>query len=415
MRRTERIDLSKLDPAAIATPPTGERLIHDSLAISLALRLRASGARTWITLVTDGGKTARRTLGDATSIPIGLARALVGASAESAHSSLPAPARFQASATVAVVIEAYLTSVPGRHWTASTGNMMRSVARRHIIPVLGEKIVRDVTRSDVRLWHGELARRTTSERMALSTLSGMMRYAEDHGLRDAGSNPCRGFRKKSSTERGSHLPPVLIRRIWETLDLHQERMPAACGVIRLLLLTGARKSEILGLHWGRIVGCRAVLASSKTGSRTIWLNAPARVILDGRRGTDAGDFVFPAPRRRGALSSIDRQWDTIRKAADAPSLRLHDLRHHYAAVGVSNGIDLKVVGELLGHHDIDSTLIYAHLATAALVRSADRVSRLIGRAAGQDRSAPGGRKRRREGSATGALPARRNKLEERHA
>jgi len=82
---------------------------------------------------------------------------------------------------------------------------------------------------------------------------------------------------------------------------------------------------------------------------------------------------------------------------------------------VSSGIDLKVVGELLGHHDIDSTLIYAHLATAALVRSADRVSRLIGRAAGQDRPAPGARMDRRKGSETGALPAGRDKLEERHA
>lgn len=60
-------------------------------------------------------------------------------------------------------------------------------------------------------------------------------------------------------------------------------------------------------------------------------------------------------------------------------IRVHDLRHHFASVAVSNGIDLKVVGQLLGHHDIDSTLGYAHLATGALVKSAGRVSALIDR------------------------------------
>jgi integrase len=282
-------------------------------------------------------------------------------------------------------MKAYLAGGVGRHWTASTDRVMRGVARHHIIPALGERPVRDLTHGDVLQWHADVTRRTTSARMALSTLSGMMRYAEDHGLRDPGSNPCRGLRKKGSSERGSHLPPNLIRRIWEALDRNHERMPDACDIIRLLLLTGARKGEIIGLTWDRVAGPRAVLGTSKTGPRTIWLNTPARAILDGRRAVSSEGPVFPAPCRRGAISSIDRQWNAIRNEVGAPTLRLHDLRHHYAAVGVSIGLDLKVVGGLLGHHDIDSTLIYAHLATASLVKSADRVSRLIGRASGQNR------------------------------
>lgn len=404
MRRIERVDLSALDPTTVPTPPLGERLIHDSEAIGLALRLRASGARTWIALTVDSGKTARRTLGDATTIPPALARTLAGA-AKIGASVLPAAAPFSASASLAVVMKAYLAAGVGRHWTASTDRLMRGVARRHIVPALGERAVRDLTRGDVLQWHGELRRRTTSARMALSTLSGMMRYAEDHGLRDPGSNPCRGLRKKGSSERGSHLPPNLIRRIWEALARNHDRMPDACDIIRLLLLTGARKGEIIGLEWDRIADARAVLETSKTGPRTIWLNTPARAVLDGRRATRWDGLVFPATFRRGALSSIDRQWNMIRKEAGAPTLRLHDLRHHYAAVGVSNGLDLKLVGALLGHHDIDSTLIYAHLATASLVKSADRVSRLIGRASGQDQPRTRPRKRRPKGQITPSVPA----------
>jgi integrase len=156
-------------------------------------------------------------------------------------------------------------------------------------------------------------------------------------------------------------------------------MPDACDVVRLLLLTGARKSEILGLGWDRVAGTRAVLEDSKSGPRTIWLNTPARAVLERRRERAAGAFVFPSTRADKPLPTIDRQWKAILNAAGIPALRLHDLRHHFAAVGVSNGIDLKVVGQLLGHHDIDTTLGYAHLATAALTKSASRVSGYIDR------------------------------------
>lgn len=69
----------------------------------------------------------------------------------------------------------------------------------------------------------------------------------------------------------------------------------------------------------------------------------------------------------------------IRSKAGIGALRVHDLRHQFASVAVSNGIDLRLVGQLLGHHDIDSTLGYAHLATDALMKSATRVSGLIDR------------------------------------
>lgn len=381
MRRNERVDLSTIDPATVPLPPGGERLIHDSEAIGLALRLRASGARTWIILTAHSGKTVRQTLGDVMSLPLSTARLLVTSTTnrEPANPSLPAP--YAASATVADVMPRYLAWGLRGGWAPSTGKLMEGISRLHILPALGARPVREIGRSDILLWHGELACRTTSERMALSTLSGMMHYAEGHGLREPGSNPCRGLRKRRSNSRGSHLPPVTIRRLWQALDRLQARLPDACDAIRLLLLTGARKGEILGLEWDSIEGPRAVLDQSKTGPRTIWLSAPARAIIDARRATSADRLVFPAPRRLGIRSSIDYAWIAVRDAAGAPALRLHDLRHHYAAVGVSNGIDLKLVGALLGHRDIDSTLIYAHLATASLVKSASRVSRLIDRAA----------------------------------
>jgi integrase len=199
-------------------------------------------------------------------------------------------------------------------------------------------------------------------------------------LRVIGSNPCRGLRKKQRGHRGQLLPAAAVKRLWAALDKQQGQTPDVCDAVRLLLLTGARKNEILGLEWDRITGPRAVLEDSKTGPRTIWLNTPARAILDARRGEAAGGYVFPADNIRGHLYATEKAWTAIRKEAGLEGLRLHDLRHHFASVAVSNGIDLQLVGQLLGHSDIDSTLGYAHLATEAVMKSATRVSRAIDRA-----------------------------------
>jgi integrase len=244
---------------------------------------------------------------------------------------------------------------------------------------LGDHKVRDITPQEVACWHRDVTAQTSSARMALSTLSGLMLFAEDHGVRPCGSNPCRGLRKKVKGHRGRHLPPGSVKRLWEALDRLQGRLPDYCDAVRLLLLTGARRSEILGLTWDLIAGPRAVLEDSKSGPRTIWLNAPARQILDARRAASAGPYVFPSPRIDGPLTAMDAPWRVILKEAGLSGLRLHDLRHHFASVAVSNGIDIRLVGQLLGHRDIDSTLGYAHLATGALTKSASRVSSIIDR------------------------------------
>lgn len=382
MRRTNKIDLSRIDIRTIALPLAGETLLRDSAAHGLALRLRASGARTWIMLSREGAKTIRRTVGDANFIPLGVARrmAIDLASVACAPATGTQEERhFGEDVKIADLMPHFLASGKGGRWKPGTLKNMKALGDVHIIPRLGRRKVCDLTPEEVARWHLDIAAQSTAARMALSTLSGLMLYAEDHGLRPVGTNPCRGLRKKQRGHRGKLLPAATMRRLWKALDHLQKQLPDACDAVRLLLLTGARRNEILSLEWDRIVGSRAVLEDSKTGPRTIWLNAPARAVLDGRRATATGQYVFPAPKLDGPIQVIDRAWSAIRKEADLGPLRLHDLRHHFASVAVSNGIDLRVVGQLLGHHDLDSTLGYAHLATDALVKSATRVSGYIDR------------------------------------
>lgn len=377
MKRAETIDLITINPASIALPPQGERMIHDSEAKGLSLRLRATGARTWIVKEKVGGKTTLRTLGQVALIPLAAARHMVAAHPLPSHNDTNAPPSaplFSPEARICEVMPHFLAMGQTGRWKASTVRNMRAAADTHILPLLGLKKVRDLKPEEVARWQMDVAAKSSAVRIALSTLSGLMLYAEDHGLRDPGCNPCRGLRKKQRSNRGQLLPIATVRRLWSALDKLHDTMPNACDAVRLLLLTGARRSEILSLEWDCIIGPRAVVQDSKTGPRTIWLNAPARTILDVRRATITGRYVFPAARIDGPMRVMDHAWSMIRKEAQLGTLRVHDLRHHFASVGVSNGIDLRLVGQLLGHQDIDSTLGYAHLTTAALTRSATRIS-----------------------------------------
>jgi len=202
----------------------------------------------------------------------------------------------------------FLKSGESGRWKPGTLRNMRAMADTQILPLLGKRLVRCVTPEEVARWHLDVAAKSTAARMALSTLSGLMTYGEYHGLRPHGTNPCRGLRMKQRGHRGHLLPAATVRRLWAALDRLQGRMPDACDAVRLLLLTGARRSEILSLEWDRIAGPRAVLEDSKTGPRTIWLNAPARAILDARKAQASGPFVFPAPQCAGQIKVIDYQW-----------------------------------------------------------------------------------------------------------
>ena len=154
--------------------------------------------------------------------------------------------------------------------------------------------------------------------------------------------------------------------------------PAAeADIIRLLLLTGCRRGEILGLRRSGIQTDGLVLADSKTGPRRVPLNSQARAILDRQPRTES-PFVFPSPlnpsRPRSRELSI---WDRVRQEAGIEDVRLHDLRHTHASHAVMNGVPVPVVSRMLGHSNVRMTLRYAHLGDREIEAEAERIGAAI--------------------------------------
>lgn len=133
------------------------------------------------------------------------------------------------------------------------------------------------------------------------------------------------------------------------------------SAITLLLLTGCRTGEILGLQWADLRGLRLHLRDSKTGPRTVWLGQEARDVIDELPRQGANPYMFWNWRFRRPIGTLTNAWVEIRRELGLNDVRLHDLRHTYASYAAMNRENLSMIGKLLGHACVASTARYAHL------------------------------------------------------
>ena len=157
--------------------------------------------------------------------------------------------------------------------------------------------------------------------------------------------------------------------------------PTAVGAIRLLMLTGCRRSEVLALRWTDVdlEAGELRLADAKTGPRAVQLSPTAVRLLETVSRQKDSPWVFPGKDRDGRYSGdgLNHVWRTVRSRAGLDDVRLHDLRHSFASRALALGETLPVIGKLLGHSDIETTARYAHLARDSVHEAAERIANSI--------------------------------------
>jgi integrase len=151
----------------------------------------------------------------------------------------------------------------------------------------------------------------------------------------------------------------------------------------LLLFTGCRLREILHLRWDNVDlkrGClflpdSKILPDSKSGRKTVILNAPALAVLSGL--DRVGPYVVPGDDPEKPRHDLKRPWDAVTGRAGLVGVRLHDLRHTYASFGAGGGFGLPIIGKLLGHTQASTTQRYAHLDADPLRHASDAIGSRI--------------------------------------
>jgi integrase len=245
---------------------------------------------------------------------------------------------------------------------------------KHIRPVLGAKLLNDISSEDIDRWmlhQIEVGYKSGTVNKHASMLNRTLNIAVHWGYLEKNAFKGAAIRKLPV---GDYVQRFLTRNeISQLLSAcKQSTHPYLYLFVKLLLLTGARKSELRLAKWKDIDDDKMQLfvAISKSGrSRKIMLSNQAVKVLDKvRLRTDAlglpttrDDWLFPNPRTRKPYTSFHLAFFAARKHAGLNTVRLHDLRHTYASLLINNGASIYEVQQLLGHYHISMTERYAQL------------------------------------------------------
>jgi integrase len=161
--------------------------------------------------------------------------------------------------------------------------------------------------------------------------------------------------------------------------------PFSVAAIRFLCLSGCRKGEALTLKWEQVDFDRGVLclADSKVGARDVPIGLPALNLLQALPRVEDNPHVFPGRASGKPIVGLQKVWERVRAVAGFSDLRLHDLRHGFASVGVNRGVSMALLQGLLGHSSPTTTSRYTHLQTDPMRAEADRIAGAIAEALGR--------------------------------
>lgn len=268
----------------------------------------------------------------------------------------------------------------------------------HIRPLIGRVRLTELQRRHITSMRDEIAKGATSKKewtkprgtrivtggdgtatRTVRLVSSILSFGVREGLLPA--NPALGVETTPDKSRDRFLSEAEAKRLGEALRFVEDQgaHPYGVAIIRLLAMSGARKSEIEGLKWSDIDEGTGYLrlAKTKTGARLIPITAPMRAILKSVEPVKGTEFVFPAQTLTAPFHGVPQVWNRVREAAGLKDLRLHDLRHSAASFALANGVPLEVIGRLLGHTDLKTTRRYAHLADAIAKDAAERTAGVV--------------------------------------
>jgi integrase len=397
-------------------PQEREYFVWDAALAGFGIRVQSSGSRSYVVKYRAGsGRTAptrRITLARVGTLTPDEARSLARKTLASvAHGADPAAQRAaeKRAATLSDVAERFLADHVEAKRSPSSASSYRRLLETLALPDLGARKAEKITTAEIQRLHSKLKATPYQANRLLRVMSSLFSFAsKDHAV-PAGFNPCRGIELFREEGRERYLSTQELNRIGDAiregetagLPYHVDEAkrkakhaakppnrrtqigPYAAAALRLLIFTGARLREILHLRWEEVDFERGLLLlpKSKSGKKTIVLNAPAMEVL--RSLPRVGKYVIAGENSDKPRADLKRPWQAVARSAGLQNVRIHDLRHTHASVGAGAGLGLPIIGKLLGHTQASTTQRYAHLDTDPLRRASDHIGYHLARAMGE--------------------------------
>ena len=381
-----RLNSGTISRRTVEGLPTEEReaVFSDRELSGFGVRVYPSGAKVYLVQTRAGGKSRRFTIGRHGLVSAEQARrkaavviASIKAGEEPRRNGVVSPSA--TGPTLAEVAERYMREHVAVRCKPTTAGAYRYALDTFLLPGFGSVPLGGIGRDQVAALHYRLDKTPSMANRVVETLSRLFYMAEAWGVAPEGGNPCRFVKKYKDRSCERFLSEQEFRRLGSVLSKLEAAgkvSASAVAALRLLMLTGCRRNEILTLRW-EDVGLDAGelrLRDAKTGARSVALSPAAGKVLTTLPRLPDNPWVIAGPRPGRRLSNLNGRWLVVRAPAGLEDVRIHDLRHSFASRALALGESLTMIGKLLGHRKVQTTARYAHLARESVKTSAARVA-----------------------------------------
>ncbi|MCJ2061888.1 site-specific integrase [Methylobacterium sp. J-088] len=406
LARTKRKSVKLTKRVVDALPTTRDDMFFDAELKGFGVRVKPSGSKTFLVKYAVAGQTRRVSIGSYGAVTAEEARIrardILGRIARGEDPASDKRSEREAP-TVAELCRQYLAACEkgeplgkgGRPKKTGALYVDRGRIERHILPLLGDRKVRDVTTPDLNRFVRDVTAGKTATDVktglrgraiveggkgtaarTMGLLGGILSFAVAEGI--IAANPARGVRRPAYEPRQVRLSASAYAALGNALAQADQLPWQAVAAIKLIALTGLRRSECTDLRWEWVDldGRCLRLADSKTGASVRPLGASAAALLEGLPRLAGSPFVFPGQRGEGPYGGLPKAWDRVTSLAGGAldGVTPHGLRHGFAAVADDLGCTLPTISGLLGHSAGSVTARYVSKVDSALVGAADLVS-----------------------------------------
>lgn len=360
-----------------------KQVFYDDTLKGFMLEVKANGRKTYYLRYTCKDKKAKYTkIGDATIIPAEVARTkalkLKRAIEEGKEVTIDTPEPQHQALTLQQFYDEYY--LPHVKIHSNSWRRNESTYRLHILPYLGDYPMDTITSPTISKLHIEAVTLKHLSNGTVNKIIIFLRHAYNlalemkvEGITD---NPAKRVKQFEETHREMYITKTQTKRLMKAVE--ESKNPHLKYIIPFLLLSGARKSEVLRAKWRDIDYERNVWTIPITKNKKIRkIPISDQLLKLIKTIPNTSQYLFPAPIKKGHYTDVARPWYHARAKAGLHSLKLHDLRHSFASALVNSGRSLYEVQMLLGHSSMRMTQRYAHLNNESLMKAASCAGKLL--------------------------------------
>lgn len=370
----------------------GEIILWDHTVPGFGVRVKASGRKTFVIQYRNAEHRSRRlTIGRYGVMTLEQARKVARkklSDVDGGDDPVEDAILARNAITVKELAKRYMGLAKQRDWKPTTVAAHDWLLNKFILPRFGNRRINAVSKRDVRELHASLGDTPYNANRTIGLLKAMFNAAERWELLPPHANPAVGvdmYKEKGRTRPLTEAELKTLTATLATMETEGSISSIVANAYRLLILTGARLSEVRTLRWHSVDfdSASITLQEHKTdriSPKVIPLSDPALAVLSTLREAANEDavFVFPGAKPDAPIVNLQKPWRRVRSRAGLDDVRLHDLRHTFASFSVAAGIPFFQVGKLLGHNSLAATSMYAHLADTHLRQMANLVGTVIG-------------------------------------